>query len=169
MPAGRPDIPAQMEREVLIEAGYRCAMPRCGQTEITIDHIDDYAKVQEHRFDNLIVLCANCHLRKTQGKIDRKALQQIKAHLSTVAGRYSDLEQRVLRRFIDNGARMMVQLPGGWDIPLLHLVRDGLLVNMGTPGGGVYLDGFNLAPENYVLTMKGREFIQRWLALDPSP
>ena len=76
MPEGRPSIPAQIKRDVLIESGYRCAIPRCGQTEITIDHIDDYAKVKEHSFDNHIVLCANCHQRKTQGRIDRKALLQ---------------------------------------------------------------------------------------------
>lgn len=167
MPEGRPDIPAQMERNVLIEAGFRCAMPRCGQTEITIDHIDDYAKVQEHRFDNLIVLCANCHLRKTQGKIDRKALVQIKAHLSVLAGRYGDVEQRVLWAFAAAGDSVnAIQLPGGWDITVLYLVRDGLLAKAHSDVR-ISIQGAQASPDTYVLTEKGRAFVTQWLALDP--
>lgn len=170
MPEGRPDIPAQLERDVLIEAGYRCAMPRCGQTEITIDHIDDYAKIKEHRFDNLIVLCANCHLRKTQGKIDRKALKQIKANLSVLSGRYGDVEKRVLRAFADLGgaARTAVQLPGGWDIAMLYLLRDGLVVKV-LPATFAMMGGMVMGPEHYVLTEKGAEFIRRWLISDSLP
>jgi hypothetical protein len=72
--ADRPAIPGQMPRDVLIESGYRCAMPHCRETTITIEHIDDWAKLQEHTFHNLIALCANRHLRVTKGEIDKKAI-----------------------------------------------------------------------------------------------
>jgi hypothetical protein len=66
VPEGR-DIPRPLRRQALIEAGHRCAIPTCRQYPVEVDHIDDYANVKEHRFENLIVLCRNCHGRKTAG------------------------------------------------------------------------------------------------------
>lgn len=163
---GRPAIPAQMERDVLIEAGYRCAIPRCGQTEITIDHIDDYAKVKEHRFDNLIVLCANCHQRKTQGKIDRKALRQIKANLSIVSGRYGDMERRVLQMLANAPAADCIDLPGGLQIFFHYLLSDGMLLYGGMAPGATQIQGVNTY-DRYILTQKGREFVDHWIRAEP--
>jgi 5-methylcytosine-specific restriction endonuclease McrA len=48
----------------MIEAGYRCAI--CKETSsLHIEHIVEWAKVGEHEFSNMIVLCATCHGRKT--------------------------------------------------------------------------------------------------------
>jgi 5-methylcytosine-specific restriction endonuclease McrA len=56
----RPAIPAGLERDLMIEAGYRCAV--CKTTEpLVIDHIIEWAVVQKHEFENMIVLCGNCH------------------------------------------------------------------------------------------------------------
>jgi len=46
-----------MYRAVLVEAGHRCAIPTCRQHPVDVDHIDDWATVKEHRFENLIALC----------------------------------------------------------------------------------------------------------------
>ncbi|MGH9107009.1 MAG: HNH endonuclease [Acidimicrobiales bacterium] len=43
-------------------------MPQCRETQVEIHHIDDYAKVQEHTFDNPIALCANCRQRLTRAR-----------------------------------------------------------------------------------------------------
>ncbi|MFG3160071.1 hypothetical protein ACGFY8_09335 [Streptomyces sp. NPDC048232] len=56
MPDGRPAISAELRRAVLIEAGRRCAVPPCRAHPADIEHIDDWAKVQEHKFENLIAL-----------------------------------------------------------------------------------------------------------------
>jgi 5-methylcytosine-specific restriction endonuclease McrA len=61
----RPSIPRPLEREVLMEAGHRCATPTCKQTPVEIAHIIPYDKVLKHEFDNLITLCPNCHSRYT--------------------------------------------------------------------------------------------------------
>ena len=52
-------IPA-VRREVLIEASYRCAVPRC-LTALAIDvhHIDENASNNDP--SNLIALCPTCH------------------------------------------------------------------------------------------------------------
>jgi predicted HNH restriction endonuclease len=47
---------------------------------------------RRHTFDNLIVLCPNCHRYVTNGEIDQKAVRQIKANLSVLAHRYSEME-----------------------------------------------------------------------------
>lgn len=56
----RVPIPPAVRREVLIEASYRCAVPRC-LTALAIDvhHIDENASNNDP--SNLIALCPTCH------------------------------------------------------------------------------------------------------------
>lgn len=56
----RPTIPQAVRREILIEASYRCAVPRC-LTALAIDvhHIDENSFNNEP--SNLIALCPTCH------------------------------------------------------------------------------------------------------------
>lgn len=127
--AGR-DIPAGLEHAVMLEAGYRCAVLACRTAlAVEVHHIVDYAKAREHEFDNLIVLCANCH-RGLVGtgprKLDLKALRMIKRNLALMNGRYNDTERRVLEHFVDDPDASHVVLP---ETPVLfsYLLKDGLL------------------------------------------
>ena len=164
--ADRPAIPTQMRRDVLIESGYRCAMPHCRETQIEIHHIIGYATVQEHAFDNLIALCANCHQRVTRGEIDRKAITQIKANLSVLTHRYGDLEQRILHVFADAPpGTFTIMLPGGLDILLMYLIQDGFLRPTGR-NSGVIMSGVPSGVE-YMITPSGQEFIKHWLTAAP--
>jgi hypothetical protein len=56
----RVPIPAAVRREILIEASYRCAVPRC-MTPLAIDvhHIDENPANNDP--SNLIALCPTCH------------------------------------------------------------------------------------------------------------
>ncbi|WP_426505410.1 HNH endonuclease signature motif containing protein [Dactylosporangium sp. McL0621] len=99
MPDGRPRIPAELEREVKMETGLRCAIPFCRQHPIEIAHIVPWAEVREHRYENLIALCANCHTRFDRGEIDRKMMKQYKANLGIVNARYGEYERRLLEFF----------------------------------------------------------------------
>ncbi len=95
----RPAIPRQLERDVLVEAGHRCAIPTCKQTPVEIAHINPWETVREHTFDNLIALCPNCHDRyDKKGEIDRKAMLQYKANLSAKSRVAHDeqIEQKVV-------------------------------------------------------------------------
>ncbi|CUH64931.1 HNH endonuclease [Thalassovita autumnalis] len=98
----RDHIPAALQRDLMIEAGYRCAVCRTPDP-LEFEHIEDYAKVQKHEFSNMIVLCSNCHARKSDKanprRLDRKALKQIKMDLAVLNGRYSDLERRIIQEF----------------------------------------------------------------------
>ncbi|HKQ08164.1 MAG TPA: HNH endonuclease signature motif containing protein [Blastocatellia bacterium] len=76
--------PRPLERDVLVEAGHRCAIPTCRQIPVEIAHIVPWARVKAHTFDNLIALCPTCHTRYDNGEIDRRAMLQYKANLSVL-------------------------------------------------------------------------------------
>ncbi len=58
----RPAIPAKISRQILIEAGHRCAV--CGvPCPLEKAHIIPWRESKEHRLEDLICLCANCHSR----------------------------------------------------------------------------------------------------------
>ena len=162
----RPPIPAAVERQVLLEAGHRCAIPLCQQTPVEIAHIVPWTQVIKHTFDNLIALCPTCHTRYDSGGIDRKAMKQYKANLSILNGRYGDLEQRILRHFADKPGDYKIWLLGGLDILLMNLLKDGLLIDTGQTNGVSFgNEDFEIdAGKLYQLTAKGREFVQLWLA-----
>ena len=67
MPAGRPAIPAEIQRAVRFEAGERCAI--CGETSaLDFAHIIPWKDCQKHEQKNLILLCAVCHRRADDQK-----------------------------------------------------------------------------------------------------
>jgi len=91
----RPEIPRALRREVLVEAGHRCAIPTCRHPTTEIAHIEPWAKVKEHAFDNLIALCPTCHSRYDKGEIDRPSMRQYKENLAVLTSRYGEYERRI--------------------------------------------------------------------------
>lgn len=103
MPQDRPSIPRPMQRALKEESGYRCAIPTCGQTAaLQLAHIEPWAKIQEHTFDNLIVLCAICHARFDSGEMPKSSILQYKRNLSLLTHRYSQTEYRLLTFFANH-------------------------------------------------------------------
>lgn len=92
VPNNRPAIPADIQRAVILEAGGRCAIPRCNWPTVELAHIVPWEKVQKHEFSNIIALCPNCHTGydNATSRIDLKAMRQIKANLATLNARYGD-------------------------------------------------------------------------------
>ncbi|MFJ2292124.1 HNH endonuclease [Streptomyces sp. NPDC087894] len=176
MPEGRPAIPAELRRQVLVEAGHRCAVPTCRQHPVDIEHIVDWAKVKKHEFENLIALCPTCHRRKGDGpdQIDRKALRQYKANLSVLNSRYSDLERRLIELYagilrtgkVDPSNAPVIQLSAGSWLHLMYLIRDGYLRQVQTGGARLEIGGVT-AVETFQLTPAGVELVQRWAAAQP--
>jgi hypothetical protein len=71
----RKPIPANIRREVLIEAGYRCANPTCRQIlALELHHMIEVAKGGENITSNLIALCPTDHALYTTGKISADAI-----------------------------------------------------------------------------------------------
>ncbi len=168
MPDGRPSIPAELERALMVEAGHRCAIPTCrAVAPLVIEHIVDWSIVKEHKFENMIVLCANCHGLKGDGprKLDRKSLKQYKLNLGIINSRYGDIERRVLEFFATNPDANTIRLPGGLDILVAYLIIDGLLVKP-PPAGGIYFGDVPMH-QVYVLTQPGRDFVRKWAEAQP--
>lgn len=159
----RPDIPAELKRQVLVEAGHRCAIPTCRQTTIEIHHIEPWAKVMEHRFENLIALCPTDHARASKGEIDRKSMRLYKHNLGIVTSRYGELEQRLLDMFAQDSMNHVLQAPRNMDFEFMYLIGDGLLERI-EQQGGVWMSGVRQGPEIYALTAKGQGFVAQWRA-----
>jgi len=177
MPEGRPSIPRELRRDILVEAGHRCAIPACRQHPVEVEHIDDWAKVKEHRFENLIALCPTCHARKGEGpgQIDRKSLRQYKANLAILNSRYGDVERRLIEYCAQELARGREGRPFGglpvmtlgfaseWQV--MYLLADGYLERYPVPlRPSLY--GIPLT-EQYILTEAGADFVQRWMQARP--
>ncbi|KAF0247024.1 MAG: HNH endonuclease domain-containing [Planctomycetota bacterium] len=169
----RQAIPAELKRAVLVEAGHRCAIPTCQSSTTEIAHIEPWAKVQEHSFENLIALCPNCHTRYDKGEIDRKSMQIYKRNLGVLSGRYNQIEIRLLAELAARpGDRQFEVIPGGSRILFLGLAKDGLVTFSPCPGNyttfqslkdeqGNPLVIYNL--EVLTLTPGGHAFAERWI------
>jgi hypothetical protein len=161
--ANRENIPKELERRVLLEAGHRCAIPACKQTPVEIAHIIPWRECQKHEFHNLIALCPNCHTRYDKGEIDRKCMEAYKHNLTLMNSRYGSFEIRVLKRFIDD-ENYIFWLPEGLNNLIWYLIEDKIIEDAtGTPwfgGGGM---GMN---RMYQLTDKGRELLKKWQEAD---
>lgn len=172
----RPAIPAELERAVMLEAGYRCAVPSCRTVApLQIDHIEDYARVQKHEFHNMIVLCSNCHGMKGTGprKLDRKALRQLKANLRRVNQRYNDTERRILEHFVENGPDGSIPLPGS-EVLYSYLVKDGIIeLDPNSDASYVVLTDEGEPPfyvtAGYHLTSLGRDLVSHYSENEPLP
>lgn len=159
----RPPIPAALKRQVLVEAGHRCAVSTCRQTPVDIHHIVPWENCHNHEFENLIALCPTCHRRVHTGEIDRKSVKLYKHNLSVLNSRYGEYEQRILQHFVDNPEEEYIKLPFGQhtDILLMYLVRDKLLVSL-PDKRPVTVSSIGQETLWYGLTEKGKLFISHW-------
>ncbi|WP_407674439.1 HNH endonuclease [Nonomuraea glycinis] len=175
MPQGRSPIPAALKRELLVEAGHRCAIPTCrAPAPLEFEHIEEWAKVKRHDFANMIVLCANCHGRKGSGpnQIDRKSLHQYKANLSLVNSRYGELERRVLTYYAQRPDLGAIWLPSNMQLLMMFLLQDGYFARDEVMDVRVRTETrifseIEAVSQCYVITDKGMQFVKRWAAALP--
>jgi hypothetical protein len=164
-------VPVPVMRDILLEAGYRCAIPRCMVHTLEIAHIVSYEESGgDNSPENLIALCPNHHtMYDVEKKIDRKAMKIIKNKLGIISGRYNDFEQRLFRRFAGDPKMSEVELTDAVEVEILVLkaVEDGYIVKtkvIEPPRADFFNAGYKLAV--YEITEAGREFIRKWLSDD---
>lgn len=159
-------MPRRLDRAVRVEAGHRCAIPTCRATSaLQIHHIKEWATVREHSFDNLILLCANCHARITSGEIDRRSITAYKRNLSILAGRYGDLERRIINRFVNQPDQTEVLVDTSQTLLLDYLIADGILAYHG-PAEGALFAGPGEPPPEEDLTPDSHYGPARWRLTD---
>lgn len=165
----RPRIPANVERQLMIDAGWKCSIPMCGtNTNLEIDHIEEWSKIHEHNYANLLVLCPTHHAMKKSGSNPRQitahSLRIVKQNQLEISGRYSDIERRVLEHFLRNPDERVIFLPGDFDILLMHLLDARILSKEFTGNGGVGIpfgeegatpENMIILRQSYVLTEDG--------------
>jgi HNH endonuclease len=73
----RPHIPEELKRSIFLEARHQCAV--CGSTgSLEIAHIVPWHSSKEHKAEDLICLCPNCHSLADNRKWGEKALRYYK-------------------------------------------------------------------------------------------
>ena len=164
----REAVSADVKRAVLVEAGHRCAIPTCRATTTQIAHIVPWAKSQDNSFENLIVLCPNCHTRFDQKKeIDRMAMKMYKHNLGILNNRYGEFERRLFEVLAKTGERVFV-LGAAGDLLVANAVKDGFFEDkhvVGMEFGVIGSDGSRkIFPMTftYWVTDAGVEFIKRF-------
>lgn len=138
----------------------------------------EWAVTRRHDYKNLIVLCPTHHAMKRAGSaardINAASLKVIKANQMELAGRFGDIERRVLEHFVRNPEERLVFLPGDFDILLMQLLDAGVL-ERGSEEHGSVTDGLvavalpNDGPEDmpdmiilraaYLLTEIGADYV----------
>jgi hypothetical protein len=73
----RPSIPAEIQRQILVESGHRCAVCGAG-CPLERAHIIPWHRSKEHKAEDLICLCASCHERADQEGWGEKTLREYK-------------------------------------------------------------------------------------------
>jgi len=114
----------------LIEAGYRCSIPRCTvDSALEFHHID--GDTTNNDASNLLVVCSNHHTACTRGQIDRKACRDIKQYVEPqeVRARGTSVSvarlRRVLREERASGTNARATTTTGFRSPLdrAHLLK----------------------------------------------
>src|SRR5688572_22739544 len=81
----RKAIPTAVRQQVLLEAGYMCANPRCRYIiTLELHHMEWVKDGGENAADNLLALCRNCHGLHTVGEIPIEAIGVWKEMLATL-------------------------------------------------------------------------------------
>jgi len=75
--SNRHAIPVELQRELLFECRYRCACD-CEPVSLEKAHIIPWAQTADHSFENLVVLCGNCHTRSHAEKWPESMLRRFK-------------------------------------------------------------------------------------------
>lgn len=155
----RSNIPAELKRRVLCEAGHRCAIPRCREIiEVDIHHIVPWSKCKEHNYENLIALCPNCHRLADRGRIDRKSLNIYKANLRYAHDKFSQLEFDILSALYKEAENVSFQFPSFLMI-LIKRILEVQYIEVKLPENSVQILGMEMKPVYLFLTDEGREYI----------
>ena len=159
----RKKIPAKLKRRVLLEAGHRCAIHTCRHIGVEIHHIVPWKKCKEHKYENLIALCPNCHTSAGKGEIDRKSLRSYKANLRYAHDKFSQLEVDLLFDLYQISEKDGHDKRYGQYWPSYLLLLFNRILEIGyievTEEPGVILQGGIPSPCLILLTDKGREYI----------
>lgn len=168
--ARRSSIPQDVRREVLTEAGYRCAVPTC-RTIFVLDlhHMDKVSDGGGNTADNLIALCPTCHGLHHRGAIPQEAIRVWKGMLVTL-NRAFDKDAMEMLLFLT--LKEQEERPYGFTSDCVMrcagLINAGLVVTdtFWDQDETRYLRSNSGADHTLRLTERGRLVVEAWKAGD---
>lgn len=160
----RPSVPAETKRRILIESGYRCAVPTCRFPITENAHIVSWAKAQDHSYENLVALCPNCHTMYDSGRIEQAAIIAYKKKLIFLNEVYSRFELDVLDHLKTHKRAL---IPG--ELLVKRLLEEEIVAHEEK----IMIQGFGdgediLGIFSVVLTDKGKRMLDDWAKVDES-
>ena len=154
----RTPIPASLRRDVLAEAGYRCAVPTC-RTILAIDlhHIVEVSEGGGNELSNLLALCPTCHALYTRGTISRDAINVWKTILVALNHAF-DKESISNLLFLKQTITNKVPISGDGVLKFSHLIASGLAQYQ------LFMQNGPLLLFVVFLTPKGNRIIDAWFS-----
>ena len=147
------------EERAFIETDYACAY--CGVKgfeNLSIDHIEGRNGHYYKKYDNLIVLCHNCHHRKTTNKgIDLDKIKKLKKNL--IIKTLTQYGVNALKFAVRNKQGVVANV-----ILLSHLVELGFFRKGEVAMSYGPLEGNNLGEDVlFLITEEGKRIFNKWL------
>lgn len=151
----RPYLAEALRRDLLLEAGFKCAMPGCGVTApLERAHLIDFAKTQDDRFGNQIMLCRNHH-GLHGSMITTQDLRVLKARLAWERDRYTPEECMILSLHAQHPGTDFVH-PTASACCIRHLISDGYVEAVDRA------ESVDPSMTQYRMTELGRYFTWAW-------
>lgn len=163
----RQSIPLHVKRDILTEAGYRCAVPTC-RTILAIDlhHIEKISEGGGNTADNLIALCPTCHALHHREVIPLEAIRVWKGMLVSL-NRAFDKEAIDYLLFLTVQERPH-EFSSDGVLKFASLIAAGLVrvQRIPSPKGGIRVGSY--AGMDYALefTDRGRMVVEAWQSGD---
>lgn len=156
----RTAVPESTKREVLAEAGYRCAVPTCRNIlAIDLHHIVEVEDGGGNTLSNLLALCPTCHALYTRGTISRDAIRSWKLMLVSLNHAFDEDSISNLL-FLKNLPPNRLVVSGDGVLKFSHLIGSGLAdFNIKMQNGPMVL-------YQVFLTAKGTNIVDAWFSGD---
>jgi hypothetical protein len=154
----RKSIPAAVRQQVLIEAGYRCAVPTCRNLLVLdLHHILPVSEGGPNEVSNLIASCPTCHSLYERGHMPTDAIRAYKATLEVLNHAF-DLDSLDLLIFLDRGGPIGVD--GSGALRFARLIANGLATN------SLLMQNGPLLLYTVKITPKGKRLLDAWRTAD---
>jgi hypothetical protein len=146
----RQPVSAEIRRQILHEAGYRCANPICRMVlAINIHHLDAVSKGGGNGAENLIALCPNCHTLHHLDRITHESLRTWKLLLLSLNQAF---DRKTIDILLALGRIQKITLRGEGMLEIAALISSGLV-----DWKQCHTDVFDI-----MLSKKGTIFVQAW-------
>ena len=156
----RTTIPLSVRQQVLIEAGYRCAVPTCRNIlALDLHHIEEVQEGGGNEPSNLIALCPTCHALFTRGTISRDAINAWKLMLVSLSHAFD-------KETIDNLLFLKIVPPNTLAISGDGVLKFSALISTGLATFQLTMQNGPIVLYRVFLTPQGEQMIDAWYSGD---